>query len=277
LIKTAELVDAKCLRFAPHLIHETVGNLMIKQLIGQKINLKAPIIAWLMVFCLLQGVIVFTWAEPSHCISQISLSPIFDTVAWVNTQMPGRLIIRRGIDSTTLFLTMRDEFEKGTGHRAVYEYDPKTQSLRKVPDLKWDAVTSAVTECFSQSQQFPEKFKVNGEKLFFGNQEIPVKGAVLISSAYSPSGNTVAILSADGPRKRSGMPFLGGGQNSKGQHYHQLFSVSNGKPIRAAVKLQFTTEHQSYPACWSIDEMYIFYTSLLGDKLTIVETGLTNK
>jgi hypothetical protein len=172
---------------------------------------------------------------------------------------------------------MRDEFEKGNMHRAVYEYDPKAQNLRKVPDLKWDAAASTITECFSQSQQFPEKFKVNGEKLFFGNREIPIKGAVLISSAYSPSDNAVAILSADGPRKRSNMPFLGGGQNSKGQHYHQLFSVANGKPVSVALKLQFTTEHQAYSACWSIDEMYVFYTSLLADKLAIVETGLLNK
>jgi hypothetical protein len=73
------------------------------------------------------------------------------------------------------------------------------------------------------------------------------------------------------------MPFLGGGQNSKGQHYHQLFSVADGQPLSAALKLQFTTEHQAYPACWSTDEMYVFYTSLVADKLTIVKTGLSNK
>jgi hypothetical protein len=73
------------------------------------------------------------------------------------------------------------------------------------------------------------------------------------------------------------MPFLGGGQNSKGQHYHQLFSVAHGKPVSAALKLQFTTERQAYPSCWSMDEMYVFYTSLLADRLTIVETGLSNK
>jgi hypothetical protein len=239
--------------------------------------LKASGRVWLMVIGLFLGVMVVTWAEPSHSISQILVSPIFDTVDWMNTQMPGRLIIRRGLDSKTIFLTMRDEFEKGNRHRAVYEYDPEAQSLRKVPGLKWDEVTSAITECFSQSQQFPEKFKVNGEKLFFGNREIPMKGAVLISSAYSPSGNAVAILSSDGPRKRSGMPFLGGGQNSKGQHYHQLFSVANGQPLSAALKVPFTTKQQAYPACWSMDEIYVFYTSLVADKMTIVKTGLSNK
>ena len=202
---------------------------------------------------------------------------MFDTVDWVNTQALGRLLIRSGMNGKNIFLTMRDEFEKGNRHRAVYEYDPKAKSLQKVPDLNWDAVANPIAECFSQPQRFSEKFKVTGEKLFFGNREIPIKGAVLISSAYSPSGNAVAILSADGPRKGSLMPFLGGGKNSKGQHYHQLFSVANGEPISAALKLQFTTEKEAYPPCWSIDEKYVFYTSLLADKLTIVETGFSNK
>jgi hypothetical protein len=230
----------------------------------------------LIVIGLFLGVMAIAWAEPSHSISPMSMPPVFDTVDWVNTQMPGRLIIRTGLDGKTIFLTMRDEFEKGNKHRAGYEYDPKAQSLQKVSGLKWDEVTSAITECFVQSQQFPEKFKISGEKLFFDNREIPVKGTVLISSAYSPSGKAVAILSADGPRKGSGMPFLGGGQNSKGQHYHQLFSVATGKPLSAVLRLPFTTEHQAYPAYWSIDEMYVFYTSLLADKLTIVKTGLSD-
>ena len=43
--------------------------------------------------------------------------------------------------------------------------------------------------------------KVTGEKLFFDNREVSIKGAVLIFAAFSPSGKYVAILSADGPRK----------------------------------------------------------------------------
>ena len=189
--------------------------------------------------------------------------PVFDTADWVNTQMPGRLLIRSGMDGEIL-LTMRDELEKGVKHRAVYEYDPKAKRLPKVPDAKWEASVIPISECVSQPQKIPGDFKVT---------EVPVKGSVLVSSAYSPSVNVLAILSADGPRKGSIMPFIGGGQNSKGQHYHQLFSVANGTPVGDAVKLPFTTEKEAYPACWSLDEKFVFYTSLLADKLTIVETG----
>jgi hypothetical protein len=202
--------------------------------------------------------------------------PIFDTAGWLNTQLPGRLLIRGGMSDENIFLTMRDEFEQGNKHRAVYEYDPKMKSLQKVPDSKWDGSMTPITECASKPQKPPDKFKGIGEKLYFDNQEVPIKGAVLISSSYSPSGKAVAILSAAGPRKGSLMPFLGGGQNSNGQHYHQLFSVANGKPIGAVVKILFTTEKQAYPVCWSIDEKYVFYASLLADKLTIVETNSPN-
>lgn len=220
---------------------------------------------------------VFDQREVSNSTSQSLVSPLFDTwPGWMNTQMPGRILIRDFGDEK-LFLTVRDEYEKGNKHRAVYLYDPDAQSLQQVPDEKWNTVVNPIAECFSQSQQFPEKFKVNGEKLFFGNQEVPIKGAVLISLAYSPSGNAVAVLSADGPRKGSFLPFLGGGQNAKGRHYHQLFSVVDGTPIGDAVKLRFTTEKEAYPACWSTDEKYVFYTALLNEKLTIIKTDLVNK
>jgi hypothetical protein len=73
------------------------------------------------------------------------------------------------------------------------------------------------------------------------------------------------------------MPLIGGGQNSKSQHYHQLFSVADGEPIGPIIKLQFTTEKEAYSVCWSIDEKYVFYTSILADKLAIVKTGFSNK
>ena len=187
--------------------------------------------------------------------------------------MPGRLLIRNGLDSENIFLSMRDELEKEIKHRAVYEYDPKAKRLRKVTDSKWDTTANLISECVSQPQKFSSNFRVTADKLFFGNQEVHVKGAVLVAFSYSPSGNVLAILSADGPRKGSIMPFIGGGQNSKGQHYHQLFSVANGTPIGGVVKLQFTTEKEAYLVCWSPDEKYVFYTSLLVDKLAIVETG----
>jgi hypothetical protein len=231
----------------------------------------------LIVILLFITVTASTRAEPSRKISQTSICPMFDTAGWVNTQMSGRLLIRSGTNGKNILLTMRDEFEKGNRHRVVYEYDPKAKSLRKVSDLNWDGIASPISECFSQPQQFPEKFKVTGEKLFFGNREVSIKGAVLIFAAFSPSGKYVAILSADGPRKGSLMPFFGGGQNSKGQHYHQLFSLVNGEPISDVKKLQFTTEKEVYPACWSIDEKYVFYTALLADKLTIVETGFSSR
>jgi hypothetical protein len=222
------------------------------------------------------SVMVFTLAEASTKIPETVKVQVFDTAGWVNTQMPGRLLIRRAASGENMLLTMRDEFEKGGRHRAVYEYEPGAKSLRKIPNQNWDAAASPISECFSPSRSFPEKFKVSGEKLFSGNREVTVKGAVLLSVSHSPSGNTVAILSADGPRKGSLMPFLGGGSSSKGQHYHQLFSVAHGEPVGAAFKLPFTTEKQAYLACWSVDEKYVIYTSLLADKLTIVETGLSN-
>jgi hypothetical protein len=225
---------------------------------------------WLIVILFFMGYMVTPGTEA------FETCPIFDTGDWRNTQMPGRLLIRKGMSGEDILLTMRDEFEKGNRHRAVYEYNHKGKRFHKIPDLTWDTSVSPISECGVRTQKLPDKFNVAGEKLFFENQQVPVTGAVLLSASYSPSGKAIAILSADGPRKGSFMPFLGGGQNSRGQHYHQLFSVANGKPGEAVVKLQFTTEKEAYSVCWSIDEKYVFYTSLLADTLTIVKSNCSN-
>ena len=170
----------------------------------------------LIVILLFITVTASTRAEPSRKISQTSICPMFDTAGWVNTQMSGRLLIRSGTNGKNILLTMRDEFEKGDRHRAVYEFFPEAKSLRKVPDLNWDAAASPSSECVSRSGNTKDKFNISGEKLFFDKKEVPVKGSVLITAASSPSGMNVAILSADGPRMKSPMPFLGGGQNSRG-------------------------------------------------------------
>ena len=244
---------------------------------NRKSFVKISLITLTILLVAVAGYVVLVKKQEPNDTSQSLVSPVFDTAAWMNTQIPGRILIRDFGDKK-LLLTMRDEFEKSNKHRAVYLYDPSAQSLQQVSDEKWHTAASLMTECFSQSQQFTERFKVNGEKLFFGNLEVPIEGVVLISLAYSPSGDKVAVLSADGPRRKGSlMPFFGGGQNSKGQHYHQLFSVVNGSSVGVFVKLSFTTEKEAYPACWSTDEKYVFYTALLNENLTVVKTDVLNK
>ena len=128
--------------------------------VWQKVSLKAASKVCLIVILLFMGATASVRAETSRKISQTFIYPMFDTAGWVNTQMSGRLLIRSGTKGKNILLTMRDEFEKGIRHRVVYEYDPKAKSLQKVSDLNWDGLASPISECFSQSQQFPEKFKV---------------------------------------------------------------------------------------------------------------------
>ena len=116
------------------------------------ISLKASSRVWLIVILVFTVVMVFTRGETSQKISQTSICPVFNTADWVNTQMPGRLLIRSGMDGKNILLTMRDEFEKGNRHRAVYEYDPRAKSLQKVPDRNWDAAASPIAAS-SASQQ----------------------------------------------------------------------------------------------------------------------------
>ena len=196
--------------------------------------------------------------------------------------MPGGLFIRDGTDGKNLLLTLRGEVEmsyhpESNKHGAVYLYDPSAQSLQQVPDEQWDTATTPIidVEGFFKSHKVEGKFQVNGEKLFFGNQEVLYKGKLIMGTAYSPDGNKFVVLSADGPQRISSPNFLGGGgKYAEGQHYHQLFSVVNGAPVGDAIKLPFTTEKQEYSVYWPPDAKYVFYIASIGGDLTIVKASL---
>ena len=115
---------------------------------NQKGFVKITLIVLAIVFVFVAGYFVLVKKQEPNNASQSFASPIFDTTAWMNTQMPGRLLIRDFSDKK-LLLTMRDEFEKSNKHRAVYLYDPSTQNLQQVPDEKWYMAGSPVTECLS--------------------------------------------------------------------------------------------------------------------------------
>jgi hypothetical protein len=219
---------------------------------------------------LILAALLFSPALPAFAEQQSS--PLFDTPAWFNSEMPGRILIRDAGDGK-LLLTVRGELEKGAKHRGVYLYDPDAQLLRQTTDKKWDAAASSAADCASRSQVLPEKIKVDGERLYAGARALPVKGTVLLSLSYSPAGDRVAALSADGPRKASLLPFLGGGQNARGRHYQQLYSVESGAPLGEAVALPITTEREAYRACWSADGAYVFYAALLNEKLAVVKNN----
>ncbi|KKT35354.1 MAG: hypothetical protein UW24_C0010G0004 [Parcubacteria group bacterium GW2011_GWA2_44_12] len=235
-------------------------------------------------FYILAGKQIFTRQEIPNNASQSLVSPLFDTFAW-RTQVPGGLFIRDSIDVKNLLLTIRSDIEMnynpgGNKHGAVYLYDSGAQSLQQVPDEQWDNATTPIIDVkgFFESHKVEAKFKVSGEKLFFGNKEIPYRGKLIMDTAYSPDGNQFAVLSADGPLRSVTPNFLGGGgKYAKGQHYHQVFSTVNGTPIGNTVKLPFTTQNQPYSVYWPPDGKYILYIALAGSDITIVKTSLQNK
>jgi hypothetical protein len=110
--------------------------------------------------------------------------------------------------------------------------------------------------------------------LSYKGQAIRTKGQSVVGFALSPNRTSVAVLSAGGSKRRSIMPFLGGGANARGQHYHELLQApAFSSNEQSEAQLPFTTARVAWTGCWSADEYFVVYTSVLYDELCVVRVG----
>lgn len=198
------------------------------------------------------------------------VSPLFHTPAWRTIQVAGHLI--RGGDST-LLVTVKDwgHVYQKQGHGPVYEYDPRTDQLREVPAEAWEQAPGDIADCHRQPSLSALRLDEQAGTLFYRDRVLPTNGRVALTVTVSPSQRRVAVLSAEGPKIRALMPFLGGAANARGVHYHELvhlpeLTVEEGSRVRVPL----TTRHQAFIGCWSADERFVVYTSVLYQELCVI-------
>ena len=171
------------------------------------------------------------------------------------------MVRSEGHDKDTLLLThLRREM--------VYRYDRATQELALVPKEHWEA-GGDVVKCPSgftpsglriKSRESPSHPRL--DRLLAGDRVIRTAGARALTIHESPSGRFAAVLSADGERKESILPFYGPG-GADGQHFHELLSLTDFTRVGEPVRLPMTTkEIVSLNGCWSPDEGYVVYADL---------------
>jgi hypothetical protein len=171
----------------------------------------------------------------------------------------GWMVRSEGPDKDTLLLThLRLEM--------VYQYDRANQELALVPYEHWEASGGEVVECPTfdnpsglriESRRTPSDPRL--DRLLAGDRVIRTAGARALTMSKSPSERFAAVLSADGERKESLMPFFGPG-GADGQHFHELLSLADftrvGEPVRLPMR---TKDIVSLNSCWSLDGRYVVY------------------
>jgi hypothetical protein len=211
--------------------------------------------------------------------TQSRTSRLFKTPAWQGVPIATHLV--RGSSNETLLFTVQSwEHLRGDsrGHGPVYEYAPQVNELHEATRETWDRATGDIVDCSSQSvgaQQLSDfRLDPKAGRLFYKGGLILTKGSVALAFRLSPSQEAVAVLSAKGPKIRSFMPFLGGGASAHGQHYHEVFNLPEltvNDELR--VQLPFTTQRGAFVICWSADEQFVVYTSVLYQELCVVRVA----
>lgn len=205
--------------------------------------------------------------------------PLLETPAWRtgNPLSPRQLLLRiETEDEETILLKL-------SNNEAIYRYNPNTQSLSLVPVERWQGATGPIEDC---DTQFPPPYleldiDTRSDRLVAGQdskrtREVQTAGSTVLSLRASPSGTMAAVLSAEGRKRGSILPFLGGGGVS-GQHFHQVFSLPDAVPIGKSVRIPLKSEREGIIICWSPDERYVVYSDMLFYYLSIVPVDIARR
>lgn len=215
----------------------------------------------------LLGLGLFYWQTKPPVESSLSsnTSSVLKAPQWLNliNTYPGGISLRTG-EAGRLLL-------KHNGADSVYQYDAQTKQFSVTTIDVWQNAAGQIEDCTMQIGPARHQLRIDEHhKLLNGTQKVlDVKGRVHLWRQFSPAGDKVAILSANGPAALSIAPAIGSG-GSAGTHYHQIFSFPSLTPIGVAQPLPFTSKDNAYSSCWSADAKYVVYSDPLQFNLVIV-------
>ena len=204
-------------------------------------------------------------SRPPSAPTSSSVSPLLKTQRWIGLAgYPGGISLRTAAGANGDLLLKHNNAE------IVYRFNPADKQLRFVDVGAWNNAEGEIVDCNFQGVKEPWGIKIYGGRLSINGKEVDgIIGKVHLYYRYTSKGDKFAVLSANGKKAFSLMPFLGGG-GASGTHYSQVFSYPGLVPIGSAVELPFTTEKITFGSCWSSDERFIVYSDALNSELSIV-------
>ncbi|MCO6436986.1 MAG: hypothetical protein J5J06_07855 [Phycisphaerae bacterium] len=198
--------------------------------------------------------------------------PCFETPEWRERELAYFALRYESEGSDVLLLTAQtfdnrhDDFQDDqvdySPNLAVYRFDPAEGTGRRIDDSAWDDATGSTQECCGSVLPM-EPFELLGTQLFFEGRLVAVAGGKAIKTSDAPSSDALAVLSTNGRISRF-YPL------GSGQHYHQIFSRLDGRPLGPARRLAVGgLENNVVFFNWMNDERYVVYEQALDDLLGI--------
>lgn len=159
---------------------------------------------------------------------------------------------------------------KNSARSEIYSYDPNAGTLSLVANNFWENATGEIGDrCGGPPTSNPWLHIDDSDRLVDRDEQIETAGETALRFKTSPSGKFIAVLSANGFKYPSIIPFMGKG-GTFGQHYHQLLLAKDLSATGRRVPLPFVTARKLFSPCWSPDERFVVYTEVLYHRITIV-------
>ena len=157
----------------------------------------------------------------------------------------------------------------------VYRYDPVRRKIDKVRPQDWARCTGPIggTSVEFQKASLESRVSIQYDQLLYEGTSVETAGRTALAFTVSPDRTLVAVLSAEGNRAESLMPFLGRG-GASGQHYHELFRLPGMQAVGKPLSLPVTTERVTMRPIWSGDRGYVVYIDARNSHLCIVGIDL---
>lgn len=222
--------------------------------------------AWLGASGLLILAAVATWvwaARPTgdEDTARVTIALVFDTPAW---GVPGELLVRSERKDVTSLLIKNSE------RSSLYHFDPDTHSLSLARPDEWAQAGDSAADCGSWLAQSPDGFHADPEAgLSFGDRPVATEGETIVALVAAPSGDKLAVISAEGAPGGSPLPFLSGG-GATGRHYAQILAMPELTPLISPVLLPIGGKGETISPCWSPDERFLVVVNFAFTRLSLV-------
>lgn len=210
-------------------------------------------------------VLVFTCMGCDGVGTTVSDVPCLRPTAW-SEEILTALVRAAGDGSDVLLVTgqtnkqfmadFEDDSYDFQPHSAVYRLDPEVGSFELVNDRVWDDAHGEVILVGGSGSTSPT-FGIAGffsPRLNFNGSSVAVAGGNALSVESSPTRAVAAMLSSAG--YQPGAAFVSSGFGT-GQHYHQLFSETDGSPLGDPIRVG--VGDAVVVGNWTAQENYVVY------------------
>jgi hypothetical protein len=200
-------------------------------------------------------------------------NPIFETPEWkMNPKYEVGLRLRREAVQGGALLIKLDE------NLIVRRYDPKAKMLSTVDPTGWEHAKGVIANCEEQFPPDNSTFWIDPQTGQLRDKKgvVRTSGAGILNLTLGPQGDKIAILSAEGGKPVSLIPFWGS-SGAAGQYWLQVWSLSRHDFVGQAVKIPRLHAQDSLRACWSADEEVVIFFEVTFSYFSVVTLNSLEK